>query len=200
MNREKPFSQACENNKASILAVLQKEFANVRQVLEIGSGTGQHAVHFAAGMPWLVWQPSDRAENLPGIRAWRAEAGLANLREPLELDVEQLHWLVLAVDAVFSANTSHIMSWPQVECLFTGLGRLLPKAGVFCLYGPFNYGGRHTSASNAEFDAMLRRRDPASGLRDAQAIQHLARTVGLETLADHAMPANNRLLCWRKTA
>ncbi|MFC3609146.1 DUF938 domain-containing protein [Stutzerimonas tarimensis] len=193
----KPFSQACENNKAPILKQLQVAFADVARVLEIGSGTGQHAVHFATAMPWLEWQPSDRAENLPGILAWCEEAALPNLRSPLELDVDR-PWPGLTVDGVYSANTAHIMSWPQVERLFAGVGRLLPPGGVFCLYGPFNYKGQFTSPSNAAFDASLRLRDPASGLRDSEAVQSLARAAGLACLADHALPANNRLLCWRK--
>ncbi len=195
---EKPFSQACENNKAPILAVLREVMAGARSVLEIGSGTGQHAVYFAGQMPWLVWQPSDRRENLPGIRAWMAEAAPGNLREPLELDVDQPDWPALAVDAAFSANTAHIMSWPQVERCFAGVAARLPAGGVFCLYGPFNYAGQFTSESNARFDAMLRARDPASGLRDCEALQALGARVGLALVADHPMPANNRLLVWRK--
>lgn len=198
MSMEKPFSQACENNKAPILAILREAFAASALVLEIGSGTGQHAVHFAAHLPWLIWQPSDRAEHMPGIRLWRDGAALSNLRVPLVLDVEQVEWPDCAADAVFSANTSHIMSWPQVERCFAGVARLLPVGGVFCLYGPFKYGGQYTSDSNAQFDAWLRQRDPASGLRDSEAIQGLAAAVGLAGVADHAMPANNRLLVWRR--
>lgn len=197
---ERPFSQACENNKAPILAVLREAFADVGDVLEIGSGTGQHAAHFAAAMPWLVWRPSDRGHYLPGIRAWCAHAGLPNLREPVELDVVQAHWPLSVVDAVFAANTAHIMSWPQVESFVAGVGRILQPGGIFCLYGPFNYGGRYTSASNAEFDALLRRRDPESGLRGVEAIHRLAAAAGLAPQADHAMPANNRLLVWRRAA
>lgn len=198
MSAAKPFSQACENNKEPILAVLRDCFADQRQVVEIGSGTGQHAVHFAGAMPWLSWQPTDRAEHLPGIRAWRDAAALPNLLEPLELDVDQPAWPLQRADAVFSANTAHIMSWPQVERFVAGVGLLLPASGCFCLYGPFNYGGGHTSASNADFDAWLRRRDPRSGLRDVEAIHDLAAQAGLQPAADHAMPANNRLLVWRK--
>jgi cyclopropane fatty-acyl-phospholipid synthase-like methyltransferase len=194
----RPFSQACENNKEPILAILRELFGGVGDVVEIGSGTGQHAVHFAAAMPWLQWQPTDRAENLPGIRAWRDDAQLPNLREPLLLDVEQPSWPVTQADAVFSANTAHIMSWPQVERFVAGVGRLLPAGGWFCLYGPFNYDGGYTSASNADFDAWLRQRDPHSGLRDVEAMHELAAQAGLQPEADHAMPANNRLLVWRK--
>lgn len=196
--RAKPYSQACENNKKPILAVLQQVFANARTVVEFGSGTGQHAAYFAAEMPWLVWQPTDRQENLAGIAAWREEVSLPNLREPLELDVDQPRWPVDGADAVFSANTCHIMSWPQVERLVAGVGNILAHDGFFCLYGPFNYAGQYTSASNADFDAMLRARDPASGLRGIEAMHRLTAAAGLEPEADHAMPANNRLLVWRK--
>lgn len=195
----KPFSQACENNKRPILAVLEGAFAQAGSVLEIGSGTGQHAAFFAGALPWLAWQPSDRAENLPGIRSWCDAAGLSNLRSPLELDVEAAPWPVEAADAVFSANTAHIMSWTAVERFFAGVGTLLPPGGVFCLYGPFNYGGRYTSASNAQFDAWLKERDPLSGIRDFEALEALASRAGLVFAADNPMPANNRTLVWRKT-
>jgi len=185
------FSEASERNREPILAVLRRVFADRRRVLEIGSGTGQHAAYFAPELPHLVWQPSDVAANLPGIREWVAAP------TPLELDVEQPFPAVDA-DAVFSANTSHIMSWLQVGKMFAGIGALLPHGGVFALYGPFNYGGRHTSESNARFDAMLRNRDPASGLRDAEAIVALGARHGLALAEDNAMPANNRLLVFRR--
>jgi hypothetical protein len=178
--------------------VLERVFADRRAVLEIGSGTGQHAAYFAPALPQLVWQPSDVAEHLEGIRQWVDDCAAPNLRRPIELDVER-DWPQLEADAVFSANTCHIMSWPQVERMFAGVGRLLPARGVFALYGPFNYGGRHTSESNARFDAMLRARDPASGLRDYGAIDALAQAAGLALQEDNAMPANNRLLVYRKT-
>src|SRR5919109_3357107 len=155
----KPFSEACERNRAPILRILKRVLAERHFVLEIGSGTGQHAAYFAPELPHLVWQASDVAENLPGIRQWVSHP------PPIELDVDK-EWPAIEADAVFSANTCHIMSWPQVERMFAGVGRLLRPGGVFALYGPFNYGGKHTSPSNAEFDQWLRRRDPASGLRD----------------------------------
>jgi SAM-dependent methyltransferase len=194
----KPFSEACERNREPILAVLKRVFMDRRRVLEIGSGTGQHAAYFAPELPHLVWQPSDVAENLPGIRQWAAEAGAPNLREPIVLDVDQ-DFPSVQTDAVFSANTCHIMSWPQVERLCAGVGRLLPSGGVFALYGPLNYHGKHTSESNARFDAMLRSRDPASGLRDFEEIDALAKAARLILEEDNAMPANNRLLVWRSS-
>ena len=188
----KPFSEASERNRAPILAVLKRVFKDRKHVLEIGSGTGQHAAYFSAELPHLVWQASDVADNLPGIREWISTPA------PIELDVDR-QWPRLDVDAVFSANICHIMSWPQVERLFAGVGRLLTPGGVFALYGPFKYGGRHTSDSNARFDAMLRARDPGSGLRDFDDINALATAAGLKLREDNAMPANNRLLVFQKS-
>jgi len=193
----KPFSEACERNREPILAILKRVFKDRKRVLEIGSGTGQHAAYFAPALPHLVWQASDVAENVPGIRQWVEEAGVPTLPEPIALDVEQ-GFASVEVDAVFSANTCHIMSWPQVERMFSGVGRLLPPGGVFALYGPFNYRGKHTSESNARFDAMLRRNDPASGLRDFDDVSALAKRCGLALAEDNAMPANNRLLIFQK--
>ena len=194
----KQFSDACERNREPILAVLRRVFGDRTAVLEIGSGTGQHAAYFAPALPHLAWQPSDIAENLPGIRLWRAEAQTPRLAEPIELDVDR-PFPELEADAVFSANTCHIISWPQVERMFAAVAALLPKGGVFALYGPFNYGGKHTSPSNAEFDAWLRGRDPASGLRDFEAIDALAKRHRLVLEEDNPMPANNRLLVFRKS-
>jgi SAM-dependent methyltransferase len=194
---DKPFSAACERNKQPILAVLREHFADRRRVLEIGSGTGQHAVCFAAALPHLVWQTSDRAENLDGIRAWLDEARLPNTPAPLELDVRGA-WPDATYDAAFSANTLHIMSWPEVERLFAGLGRALAADGVVAIYGPFNVDGRYTSDSNAAFDASLKAQDPRRGIRDRADVDALARAIGLERVADVAMPANNRTLVWRR--
>ena len=188
----KSFSEACERNRDPILAILTRVFADRRRVLEIGSGTGQHAAYFAAELPHLTWQASDVAAHLPDIREWAAQP------PPLELDVDHSFPAVDA-DAVFSANTCHIMSWAQVERLFAGVGALLPADGVFALYGPFNYGGRHSAESNARFDAMLRARDPSSGIRDAEAIVALAERHRLALAEDNPMPANNRLLVFRRT-
>ena len=193
----KQFSDACERNRAPILAILKRVFADRRKVLEIGSGTGQHAAYFAPDLPHLSWQPSDVAENLPSVRLWREEAQTPRLLEPIELDVDQPFPPVPA-DAVFSANTCHIVSWPQVEKMFAGVASLLPPGGVFALYGPFNYGGKHTSPSNAEFDQWLRGRDPASGLRDLEDMRELGARHGIALEEDNAMPANNRLLVFRR--
>jgi hypothetical protein len=182
----KPFSEASERNREPILAVLKRVLKDRSKVLEIGSGTGQHAAHFSVALPHLVWQASDVAQNLPGIRQWGVE--------PIELDVDG-EWPAIEADAVFTANTCHIMSWPQVVRMFEGVGRMR-SVRTFCLYGPFNYGGKHTSDSNARFDAMLRGRDPASGLRDFEAIAALAGKIGMTLQEDNAMPANNRLLAF----
>lgn len=194
----KPYSEACERNREPILAEIQPLLRDHDAVLEIGSGTGQHAVYFAARLQHLIWHTSDRSEQHAGIRLWIEEAGLPNVRPPLSLDVAREPWPEVEADAVFSANTTHIMHWPEVEAMFRGVGRLLPAKGLFLLYGPFNYGGHHTSASNAEFDAWLRMRDPESGLRDFEDVDRLARAAGLGLIRDVAMPANNRLLAWAK--
>jgi len=198
MNDVKPHSAACERNRDPILGVLREVFAERRDVLEIGSGTGQHAVHFAAAMPWLRWQTSDREENLPGIRAWLADANLPNTPVPLRLDVAQQPWPLQSCDAVFSANTLHIMSWAEVEALFDGIGRVLAAGGVLAIYGPFNIDGRFTSDSNEAFDRALRAAVPHRGIRDAAEVDALAARQGLNLMADHALPANNRCRGWRR--
>jgi len=185
----KPFSEACERNREPILAVLKRVFSKSERVLEIGSGTGQHAAYFSAALPHVAWQASDVAEHLPGIRMWGVD--------PIELDVDR-PWPRVDADAVFSANTAHIMSWPQVERMFKGIGDM-DSVRVFCLYGPFSYGGRHTLDSNARFDAMLRARDPSSGVRAFEDVVALARGCGMVVEEDIAMPANNRLLVFRRS-
>jgi hypothetical protein len=187
-NPVRPFSEASERNRAPILAVLKRIFSASKCVLEIGSGTGQHAAYFAAELPHLVWQASDVAEHLPGIRQWVSEPA------PVELDVTG-RWPEGRFDAIYTANTLHIMSWEQVERTFEGIGRLGPL--VACVSGPFHYGGKPTSESNARFDAMLRSRDAASGVRDFEAIVRLATDARLILEEDNAMPANNRLLVFR---
>lgn len=198
----KPHAPACERNREPILGVLRRHFADRRHVLEIGSGTGQHAVHFAAAMPWLVWQASDVAEHLPGIRAWIDEAGLDNTPGPVALDVASGPWPAVPADAVFTANTLHIMGWTAVEAFFGGVGGVLRgvPGGTLVAYGPFNYGGAFTSDSNRAFDAWLKARDARSGIRDFEAVDALARGAGLALVEDVAMPANNRCLVWRRAA
>lgn len=196
MNR--PYSPACDNNREPILRVIAPLLQDRRAVLEIGSGTGQHAAYFAGKLPHLIWYSSDVAGNLAGIRQWLREVETGNAPPPLELDVNGNNWPDMCVDAVFSANTCHIMRWPQVCCLFAAAGRLLPAGGLLILYGPFNVNGAYTSDSNRRFDAMLKTRDPDSGLRDVEALDALARAAGMRFRQDYAMPANNLILCWEK--
>lgn len=193
-----PFSEACERNKAPILAVLRSAFSDRMQVLEIGSGTGQHAVHFAAQLPHLTWYPTEQLAHLHDLTARVKLEGSPNLRHPTVLDVNQAVWPVRHIDAVFTANTLHIMAWSEVTALFRGLDAVLSADGIVCVYGPFRYQGRYTSQSNEEFDSMLKARDPLSGLRDVEQVTLLSSEVGLELLADHDLPANNRLLQFRR--
>lgn len=196
----KPYAEACDRNRDPILSVLRSLFAGVHAVLEIGSGTGQHAVYFAENLPHLQWHPSDRASELSAVRAWTEDAGLSNLHAPRELDVTVRPWSVPEVDAVFSANTAHIMHEPAVAAMIAGVGDLLPEGGLFALYGPFNYGGGYTSDSNARFDQWLKARDPGSAIRHFENLQVLASDAGMALHSDIEMPANNRVLCWRKSA
>lgn len=196
---ERPFSPACERNREPILAVLRDFFADRRQVLEVGSGTGQHAGHFAAALPQLVWQTSDRAENLPDIRAWLDEAALLNTPAPITLDVASGPWPSGPFDAVFSANTLHIMGWPEVEAFFAALPGVTTTDAKLAIYGPFNIDGRFTSDSNAAFDASLKARAPHMGIRDAAAVDALANAAGFVLHEDIAMPANNRLRLWQRS-
>lgn len=198
-NLHKPFSAASERNREPILAVLREHLADRRRVLEIGSGTGQHAVHFAEALPQLSWQTSDRDENHEGIRLWLEEAALPNVIAPLSLDVGG-SWPAAQYDAVYSANTLHIMSWQEVEQFFSRLPAVMADDALLIVYGPFNYGGRFTSNSNAEFDASLRAAVPHRGIRDFEAVDKRAQAAGLWLLKDHAMPANNRCLVWQRRA
>ena len=194
---QKPFSPACERNRGPILTVLRERFADRTRVLEVGSGTGQHAAHFAAALPHLIWQTSDVAAHLPGIRLWLAEAQLPNTPEPLAFDVNQA-WPAGLFDAIFSANTLHIMGWDEVVLLFAGLPTVMSPGATLTVYGPFNEGGRFSSASNADFDAALRAADPQRGIRDIEAVDDLAQAAGLVRVDDRALPANNRCLTWQR--
>jgi cyclopropane fatty-acyl-phospholipid synthase-like methyltransferase len=197
MMLEKPLSEACVRNQAAILTQLRPLLTRPATVLEVGSGTGQHAIHFAAALPHIVWQSSDLPVHHPGIRAWLDEAGLPNTPPPLALDVWG-DWPARRFDAVFSANTLHIMSAAGVEQFFAGVGAVLHAGGLLVVYGPFNEHGVPTSESNRAFDTWLRARDPDAGLRDIGWLATLARKAGLTPQADHTMPANNRLLVWAR--
>ena len=199
MHGIKPFSESCVQNQHAIFKVLLKEFATVQHVLEIGSGTGQHAVFFARALPHLIWQTSDVDKHHPGIHAWINDEGPDNVRAPLSLNVATDHWPNMAFDAVFSANTVHIMGWPEVIKMFAGISQVLSCGGRFCLYGPFNINGQFTSESNARFEQWLKSQNPKSGIRDQDELDKLAENAGLSRIATHVMPANNNILAWEKT-
>lgn len=192
-----PFSQACENNKAPILKILQKILQDHQMVFEVGSGTGQHAVHFAPHLPQLIWQCADLPEHLQGIAQWLGAYPSANLPPPRSFDMNRPDWPE-GFDALFSANTAHIMPWKLTQALITQGGSRLPAGGRLMLYGPFNYKGQYTSDSNAQFDIWLQQQAPERGIRDFEAVDSAAQEVGLRLETDHAMPANNRLLVWHK--
>ena len=192
------FSEACEQNKDPILAILKHVFQDCNGVLEIGSGTGQHAVYFAKYLPHLIWQPSDLVENLSSIQAWIEEEQLPNIQTPFELDVCEHPWPISTTDAIFTANAFHIMSWDMVKQFFTGVGEVLSDKGILYVYGPFSYQGKHTSPSNENFDRYLKQRDPLSGVRDFVDVSKLAGAQGLVLLEDYDMPVNNRSLVWQK--
>ena len=194
----KQFAPSCDHNKDEILAVLQEALPPSGRVLEIGSGTGQHAVHFAARLPHLIWQPTDLSPNLPSIRAWCAEANLTNLLPPLELDLLSNLWPIESAHAVVCINTTHIVAWPGIENLFAGVGRILAPGGVLYVYGAYRYATRPLEPSNEKFDHWLKTRDPVSGVRDFEAVNALAQRHGLQLTADRAMPGNNRSIWWTK--
>jgi len=194
---ELPFSAASENNRIPILEALTRLFATGGSVLEIGAGTGQHAVFFASQLPALTWQPADQEEYLWVIRARQQQARLPNLLPPVELEACTFDWSSRQYDHLYSANTAHIMSWEAVCAMFEGAGQALGD-GVFALYGPFNRNGQFTSESNRAFDASLRSQRPEMGIRDDAALTALATRYGLALVEDIPMPANNRLLVWRR--
>ena len=194
----KQHAPSFEGNKDYILPMLREALPARGLVLEVGSGTGQHAAFFAAHFPQLVWQPTDLAANLPSIAAWRAEAALPNLRAPLELDLFHGRWPVSAAQAVVCINTVHIVAWKGVENLFAGAGRVLEPGGVMYVYGAYRYATRPLEPSNEKFDQWLKDRDPVSGVRDFEAVNALAERHGLVLHEDRAMHGNNRSIWWVK--
>lgn len=192
------YSEACARNQAPILARLAPLLAESRRLLEIGSGSGQHAAHFASSLPQLSWQPTELDVYLESLAANLQRHGGDNILPPRVLDVTAPHWPGAPYDAVFTANTLHIIGWTEVEALISGVGRVLQRGGLLCIYGPFRYGGHYTSDSNGEFDRWLRCRDPRSGIRDFEAVDTLAAAEGLVLEHDFAMPANNQLIIWRR--
>lgn len=194
----KPYSAACDQNREPILNVLSELLADRKTVLEVGTGTGQHAVYFAEQLPHLTWQCSDQLQYHDGIQLWLDEAKLPNLLPPLPLNVSEDTWPSSQYDALYCANVMHIMSWANVEDLFRHTAACLNDDGIMICYGPFNFNGQYTSASNAQFDQSLRMRDPLSGIRHFEELQTLADESGLKFVSDTAMPANNRILVWQK--
>jgi cyclopropane fatty-acyl-phospholipid synthase-like methyltransferase len=193
---EKPYASAAARNAAPIAGVLRHELRACSTVFEIGSGTGQHAVSFAAALPGVTWQTSDLRQSHDAIRAWIADAGLENVLPPWDFDVLTAETPSGRYDAVFSANTAHIMSYKAVCRMFEISGAMLGDPGVFCLYGPFSRGGSFSTQSNAAFDASLRTRNAAMGIRDLDDLQDLGRQNGMELVRTYAMPANNLLTVW----
>lgn len=193
-----PFSQAAANNSAPILAELVHILAERKQVLEIGAGTGQHAVHFASALTHLQWQPSEHPDALTMLRPRCQAAQLANVLEPIALDVFCGPWPSPWPDAVYTANTLHIIAPEAVQALFAGCAAHASPGSLLLVYGPFNYGGRYTSESNARFDLWLKELDSRSGIRDQEWVNALAQQAGYALQQDIAMPANNRLLVWQQ--
>ena len=195
-----PFSQACENNKAAILETIAPRLAAVDEVLEIGSGTGQHACYLAQNLPGLLWQPTELEQNRKVLQPRLQAYGGSNLRPAVSLDVCQRPWPLAIPQAVFTANTLHIMPFEAVQSLFAYLGEASAAGTLLLVYGPFNYEGRYTSESNASFDDWLREWDARSAIRDFEQVDVLARSAGYTLLQDKAMPANNRLVLWQHSA
>ena len=198
MQTQKPYSASCDQNREPILALILPLLKDKKSVLEIGSGTGQHAVYFAKKMPHLTWQTSDQIDYHAGINLWLNDAGLENTPPPIPLDVSHNHWPETSFEVIFSANAVHIMSWQNVIDFMQNAPKLLAQKGLLILYGPFNYAGKYTSDSNKQFDRWLKQQNPQSSIRDFEAINELAEQQGLKLLKDYTMPANNRLLCWLK--
>ncbi|CAB1275842.1 DUF938 domain-containing protein [Candidatus Nitrosacidococcus tergens] len=196
----KYFSQACENNKQPILERLQVVLKNTSEVLEIGSGTGQHAAYFSRQLPYLIWHPSEKdTESVEILKENLSILGSStNLYDPITLNVAQNPWSVSTIESIFSANTLHICAWEEVQNFFKRVGKILKSNGILCIYGPFRYHNAYTSASNEQFDTWLKSRNPKQGIRDFEAVNKLAQTVGLSLQQDYAMPANNQLLVWQK--
>jgi hypothetical protein len=194
-----PFSAACERNKEPLQEILTPYFESIESVLEIGSGTAQHAIHFGKCFPNLTWQTSDQAQYLPGIRSQLDSSNTENVNAPLCIDVNQEDWAGgTQFSAVYTANTLHIMTQADVEAFYSGLSTVLKQDGYLMVYGPFKYANKFTSASNQSFDETLRSRDCGSAIRDFEFVDGLAQSVGLTLLEDVAMPANNQCLVWQR--
>lgn len=195
---DRPFAEAAEKNGPVILEVLQREFRDATDVLEIGSGTGQHAVMFAAALPSLRWQTSDLEDNHAGINAWIDSVGVDTVLRPVSFDVRTGNVEAASCDAVFSANTAHIMGIDAVRRMFSVVGDALRADGVFCLYGPFRIDGMFNTESNERFDAGLRQRDVTMGIRDLETLDDFGASGGLQRQRLYAMPSNNYIAVWKR--
>jgi len=197
----KRFSEACNRNQAPILAVLKEVLPDTGRVLEIGSGTGQHAAYFSRSLPDLAWQPSDLAEALPSIEAWREESGAPNLNPPMVIDLLGNNDTPSRVDAIVCINTAHIVAWTGVERLFSIAANILEPKGVLYFYGPYRYPDHALEPSNVVFDRWLKEQNSVSGIRDYAAVESLAESKGFILGGDRSMPSNNRSIWWvRHTA
>lgn len=190
----KPYSESCDQNRDHILSIISPLFSSCKNVLEIGSGTGQHAIYFAERMPQLKWYTSDCQDYHAGINSWLSESGLKNIEKPFELNVSTSKWPTMNVDAIFTANSVHIMSNEDVTNLIKGVGALLKSKGSFVIYGPFNYKGKYTSESNQRFDQWLKERNPLSCIKHFEEMVEQANNNGMSLSTDYEMPANNRIL------
>ncbi|MFS1523667.1 DUF938 domain-containing protein [Microbulbifer sp. 2304DJ12-6] len=192
-----PDAPSCARNRESILQHLRRLLVDHQRVLEVGSGTGQHAVYFAPFLSHLVWQTSEREEMLSGVRAWLASAPADNLSDPLALDVDA-PWPALSVDTVFTANTLHIMSVGSVERFFQQLPSVLQPGGLLIVYGPMKIAGAFIGPGNADFDLWLKERNPLSGIRALEWLDQLAADAGFKREELNYLPANNQLVAWRR--
>lgn len=195
----KPFSPSADRNKEPILNALKSELSANQRVLEIGSGTGQHACYFAAALPNIIWQPTELKQNISTISGWINEENIENILEPKELDVDAHPWPVMSADVCFSSNMFHIVSMHSIRSIFSGCKAALEDDGKLCVYGPFSIDGQHTSASNKHFDQQLRASDPNSGIRDLSELDEIAQQSGFNACRRIAMPANNFLVVWEIT-
>lgn len=191
------FSQAADNNKTPILEVLTSWLSDDQLVLEVGSGTGQHAIHMAAALKGIRWQPTDCLEVLPNLIKNISTYGTSNVLTPTNLDLSLNQWPAEKVDCVYSANVIHIVSKALGENLIRGAGRVLKEGGLLALYGPFKYRGEFTTSSNADFDNWLKARNPESGVRDFEWVFELAKDSGFSFAEDRSMPANNQFVAFR---
>ena len=195
---ELPHSPSCERNKHVIMEVLREYLVSGDQVLEVGSGTGQHVVFFGALFPEVRWQPSDTGDYLDILKLRLQHEASANVVDAIELDVRMQPWPLDNFDLLFSANTLHFMGDESVRAFFRGVGDVLRAEGILIVYGPFNYNGAYTSQSNADFDIWLKSTDPLRAIKDFEWVAELAEEQGLALLRDVKMPANNRMLIWRR--